>query len=235
MFISVITQILASIGGVTVLIAISAWCARTLTVHWLAKDLEAHKVRLKEDSDRELESARANLKRAAFEYETRFGRLHEEIVRAILEVYPPLHELYQAVLSYLSPTEFSTEPTKEDKLKIVAEKSKALNTAYVKNRILFPKNLYKQLDDFFTELSTSTNNFTFGLQRDKSGGTMLPGRDPWTEAMQAVQAKLKPLFDAMHDELQAVLGFQYIPQKQGLEPPSPIPPQPSPPKISDVG
>ena len=225
--ISALFTYIGTIGGAAALVAAFVWLTRTLIMHSLSKDLELYKTRLKEDADRELERTRNDLKRVAFEYETRFGRLHEEVVKAILEVYPPLHELYQAVLSYLAIMEWGGEPTKPEKLKIVAEKARLLNQLYTKNRILFPKRLYQQMDKFSLELSQSTNNFTFGLQREKSGRAILPDQDPWGDAMRAVQEKIKPLFDSMHDELQGVLGFPtYVVEKQGLEPPAPTtPPQ----------
>src|SRR5882724_11750633 len=96
-----VEEIIKVVGGAGVLIAIVAWITRTLVIHWLARDIEAHKVRLKQESDHELERAKNDLKRAAFQYETRFTRLHDEIVKAILDIYPRLFELYQSFLSYM--------------------------------------------------------------------------------------------------------------------------------------
>src|SRR5262245_46391955 len=127
-----IGQLLDWLGSGVVVAALFGglvWLLRTLVNHWLANDAEAYKAKLREASDQELERLRGEMKRAAFQYETRFSRLHEEMFKAIVEVYAPLHELYWSVRSYLAMFEMSDEPSKEQKLeatKAKAEEFKAL-------------------------------------------------------------------------------------------------------------
>lgn len=150
-----------------------------------------------------------DLRRNAFEFESRFGRLHEEVFKAIKEIYPPLRELHQAVLSYLSPVEWSGEASKDEKLQIVSEKAKTFDKLYQQRRILLPKHLYTRLDDFRDAVMQATNNFTFGRRREESGKSMKDEADAWGQAIQAVSDRINPLFEAMHDELQTILGFSH--------------------------
>jgi hypothetical protein len=200
-------EVLRTTTLAAILIAAIGFLARSLFAYWLDRDLERHKTKLEHQAQMEIAKTRNELRLVAFEYETRFSRLHEEIVRAILETYPPLRELYQAVGSYLSMFEWSGEPSKEEKLNQVSEKAKTFNQVYGRNRILFPKTLYKQLDEVCSALTRATNQFTSGLQREKKGVRIPDKYDHWLEAMNAMQDKIRPLFDAMHDEVQAILGF----------------------------
>ena len=208
-------HVLAVLGGTSGVLALIGFAIKKYVDHRMAKDFEAHKTKLKDESDREIERLRADYKRAAFHFETRFGRLHDEMVKALLVMYPRLVELHRSVLSYLATFEWSGAPTKDEKLIAVIEKSNAFDQVYLTNRILIPKAIRMHVDEFASALSHATNSFTRGLQREKAGMHAPNAPDYWEEAMNNVTDKIKPLFEKMEDSLQELLGFSDLPSEVG--------------------
>src|SRR5437879_2178317 len=108
-------QVLSALGGFGLLVALTSWIASKVVTQWQAKELERYKTQLKEQSDRSLEELKIDLKRASFAFETRFGRVHDQLLKAMTETYPSLVEIHLSVGSYLAMMEWGGEPSEEEK------------------------------------------------------------------------------------------------------------------------
>jgi hypothetical protein len=86
-------ELIKYLGSAVVLTGALAWLARSLTAHFLSRDLEAHKERLAAVSKQELARLNTQLRMVAKEHEIRFGKLHEKRAEAIIEVYLLLEKI----------------------------------------------------------------------------------------------------------------------------------------------
>ena len=105
------------LGGTVAAVAAVAWLARSLTAHILSKDLEHYKVALQAQNELELEKLRAELARQTLEHEIRFRRVDDKVAEVLADVYRHLFRLYESVSKYVKVVEWSSEPSKEEKLK----------------------------------------------------------------------------------------------------------------------
>ena len=71
-------------------LAALAFLARSIVLHWLSKDVELFKTRLAAESQRAVESLRAELTRESIEHRVRFEALHASQVAAIEALYGKL-------------------------------------------------------------------------------------------------------------------------------------------------
>lgn len=86
----VITTVLTTVGGGTVLLGAAAWLIKTGLKERLARDAEAFKTRLKSNADTEVERLKSSLQKTAFEHQVRFLKLHEKRAEVIAELYKRL-------------------------------------------------------------------------------------------------------------------------------------------------
>ena len=203
-------KLLGGIGGTAALVAVASWLAKNLALHFLKRDLEEHKQRLKDASERELERTKAELKQAAFQFETRYGRLHERAVNAIVAIFPALLALHNSVVRYVAALEDSRAPSKAEQLETVKEKSAEFQDLFRNNRILLPKGLYRQLDELNNLLLDTTNTYTRQQRREEKCVHTNAAGQPWDEAIKVMKEKIRPLLDRMHDEVQEIMGFSVL-------------------------
>jgi len=118
-----VEQLIAIIGGSTVLIGAVAWLTRSIIVHFLSKDIENYKMRLKAETDQKLEELRNSFRMRAFEHETRFLRLHEKRAEILAELYKKLVEAASAARVFVVPINLGTdEENDKQRYKVAMEK-----------------------------------------------------------------------------------------------------------------
>ena len=199
-------QLVTILGGTAMGVALLGYLSRKLLEHLMSKDVEKFKAELKATQDIEMERLRSDLKMQAFEHETRFRKLHENVARTIAETYPLLRRVFDSVSSLVSPIEMEGEPDKEEKMKIASDANRAFTEYFLSNRIYYPKKLYDKINDFHLLLVDNGRKFNRAYDRGKAGGE--PATEHWYEAFAGIRDKARPLFDDMHDDFQSILGFK---------------------------
>ncbi|MFL5330231.1 MAG: hypothetical protein ACJ8C4_15125 [Gemmataceae bacterium] len=198
------------LGGTAAFVVMGAWLTRSLVLHWLSKDIERHKSQLKYQADRDIDLVRNELRQAGFQFEKRFGFLHEQMAKTLIDCYPLLVDVKRSVQSYLSVMEWTGEPPKEEKLKLVREKVITFDEFFSKKRLLFPKHLATMIDETLDVAMGAIRDFRDGLERERSSRQTKDPMDHWSKAFATVREKIKPLFEAMDDEIQRLLGFEHM-------------------------
>lgn len=150
---------LVVIGGNTVLLAVFAWLAKSLTMHHFSKDLEVFKSNLKVDADAEMERIKHELSLGTIEHQVKFAKLYERRGEVIGKIYSLLVKTDRAVQMFRTTLSHEIVKTsEEDKKKIVQrvqEASSELYKYFDENRIYLPdcvcpaleklsKNVYSQ-------------------------------------------------------------------------------------------
>ncbi len=194
--------------------------ALTATVLWLTKTwigervkndikhqydqrLETHKAELKASQDVAIEQLKSDLRRTAYEHETRFAKLHDKRAEVVAGTYARLQELVNCVADYVKILGTTTDPPLEERRKHVDVAREAFGEYYRPNRVYLPRNTESQVDDFVTGLLRVARSFARGVEGGMDDRT---GRDSWGTADEWMESKAKPLLADLKVEFRRLLG-----------------------------
>jgi hypothetical protein len=149
-------QFLATLGGFAVVTAAVAWLTKALIAHWMSKDIENHKERLRTTTAKELEILRHDLATAAKEHEVTFSRLHEKRALVIQEFYAQINRLERA----LSDFEFSIAVVGDSSLTDPGLASD-LSEYYRNNRIFLTPDLCNMIDELIQSIRGPMVTYTY--------------------------------------------------------------------------
>lgn len=202
-------SILIAFGGNAVLLLVLGWLARSLGSQVLAKDLEKFKAELAAASSATMEHLKHELQRAALEHQVRFAKLHERRAEVIAELYGLLVEAHWASQSFISPAEWSGEPSKQEKYTAAMNKSADFYRFFDKNRIWLPEALCKQLEDFFQNIRSKVIEFGVYVAHDTGHGPAHFAKekmDIWIKAHEYFEKEIPGARAALEAELRGILG-----------------------------
>lgn len=145
-----LSQLLANVTIGATIIAAVAWVAKSIVKHLLTKDIDNYKTRLKAEADR-----------INFEHQVRFSRLHEKRAAVIAELYKKLVEMIRASGSFVSPAQWSGEPSKQEKWKIAFKAIMDFHNYYDQHKIYFTPAVCVKLDLMFNKVFDPVNQFSF--------------------------------------------------------------------------
>lgn len=144
-------ELIKYLGGMAIASAALAWLAKQIIVHFLSKDVEAYKVRLKAESDKEIESLKSKLQLLNQQQVIRYSKLHEKRAEIIWQLYQFLDDAVITGETIKGEYEFSHSLEIED-LDIPDLRERLANTAlklhkiFVENRLFFDKELCQNIE-----------------------------------------------------------------------------------------
>jgi hypothetical protein len=201
-----IAEFFGLLGGWAAVIAATVWIVKEAAKRWIDRDLEGYKHQLKQAADLQLEGFRHFLRHEAFRHEKRFGVLHEELFRALTEIYPSLYDFYLSLQSYVAWLESSAEPNKDEKLAIVSQRWKEFREVYKKRMILIPEGLHQKFDELMGAMRHTADDFTHGRRWEERG----KDTNYWSKAADDCKDKIKPLLDEVRAMVQKLLGHEAL-------------------------
>lgn len=136
------TMIVKALGVVGVGSTAIVYLAKVLASHLLSVNLEWYKKQLDTTREIEIERLKAELRKAAFEHETRFGRLHERRAEVVAELYARLVGAEQAVDDL--DDRFSDPSCRQH----VEEAIRSFSLYERENALYLPEELCRRLGDF---------------------------------------------------------------------------------------
>jgi len=203
-------QIVTILGSATILVAAVAWITRSVINHFLSRDVEAYKARVKADLDVSLVQFRSELEIRAQEHNIVFSKMHERRAQVITDLYERLVEAIWAASSFVSIFGFQGEPSKEEQYKAAMEKMGVFYRFFDKARIYLKQDLCKRIDDLFEKLRTPVIEYSTYIQfppqfsegeREKM--------DTWVKAWKKVsQDDVPAARNALEIELRKILGAE---------------------------
>ena len=194
-------QFAITLGGTVAAIAAVAWLARSIITHLLSKDVETYKARLKSESDLETERLRASLRRIAYEHEVTFNKLHSERAEVVKTLHAKLIDLISAVEGFVSPFEWANEPPKEEKRKLLAERSRDFTRFFEEHSILLSQDLYDKVREFLDKLLEPALQFAEATH-DEGSKRM----EVWQQSWVTVGKVAPTLKQQLRQEFRQVLG-----------------------------
>ncbi|WP_334191155.1 hypothetical protein DOP62_14040 (plasmid) [Synechococcus elongatus PCC 11801] len=143
------------IGSGTVFLAISGWFIRSITLHFLSRDIEKYKFDLKRENDREIEHYKALLNAENSKEQIKFSKLQERRSLIIEKTYKKIIDL-ESSEAYLTSliSEVKEDVEEYADLKRASDEFidsfLGLNSFLMKNAIYFPKNISNKIETFST-------------------------------------------------------------------------------------
>ena len=201
--------VLLAFGGNVALLAAVAWLARSLLQNWLTKDVERFKATLLNESGAATEKLRHGLSLVAVEHQVSFSKLHDRRAEVIAEAYGKLVEAYWSMENFVSPIEWSGEPTKLEKYQDAMTKARDYFRYFDKNRIFLPAELCSQLDEFLQGMRSKVVGFGVWLQMENQHPPEVTGSKKfaaWLEAGKYFEEEAPRARKLLEDELRKILN-----------------------------
>ncbi len=146
-------DVITTLGGNAVLLAVGAWLLKTLLTNRLALDVEKFKIQMKADADAEIERVKAFLIRAS--------RVHERQIEPLTRLYRHFLEA-QGYLQRMAATgRFSGEVSVEEYGRLCATAIASAHDELLQSRLLIPPDLARQCDAFFRTLFEGQSNLAY--------------------------------------------------------------------------
>ena len=218
--------ILGSVFASTVICGALGWLLRA----WISErlkgaikneydlKLELFKSELKAASDVQIAELKARLQIAASERSVQFSHIYSKSAETIAEVYSRLIAFGDAVAAYTSIIEYSTDPPKAERRKVVAEKFQDIQDYYKPRRIYLPRDLAEKIADFANGLFEISLEFKRGVEEGGDYRRGSPeGKDTWMEAHKYVHEHSVELIKSLEIEFQRELGILRLATDQQAE------------------
>ena len=190
-------ELLIGICSSSVLIFAIAWLTKSIIIHFLSKDIETYKIRLKAEVDKSL-----------IEHDEIFRRLHSKRAEIIAELYAKLSETMSATSSFLSIMEFAGEPNKNEKSKIAMEKIMDFSKYFDKQRIFLSESLCIKIVKFINEIRDSAIDFLVYMDVPEYDiETSKQKREVWVKAWKKISGKeISEIRKELENEFRKILG-----------------------------
>ena len=193
----------ASVGTTITLgsaaIAAVAWLARSLVLHFMSRDLDAHKIRLEEQA-----------KRVLLEHEVRYRDLHARRANVIADLYGLIADAASAAKRFLDPVAFGGEPDTQEKHKKLLSALGELFQQFDRNRIFLPEETCRRVDSLVEAIRKPTWDYAFYVWNPDAAQDDFEGKyDSWKTAWQSVSeedGKLAEARAALERDFRSILG-----------------------------
>jgi hypothetical protein len=204
--------IIGSIGGSAVLFGAMAWLIKCVVIHYLSKDIEEHKVRLKSESEKELLELKSTLERFLFEHQVRFSKLHARQAEKITEIHEKIYELQWAAADFLRNYPGSDNKERQRYLGIVDKKADEFQEYYLKNSIFFSEKICQQINNFIDYIYLSYIPLRIpvetGIESEESG------LEEWRKATDVLKKEIHDITISLKEKFREILGVIESDQKE---------------------
>ncbi|MGA2138909.1 MAG: hypothetical protein ABSH14_08620 [Verrucomicrobiia bacterium] len=192
----VVWGIVASLGGGAVIVfALSNWIGKVWADRLMASEKAKH--------DAALELLRADIRKAAFESEIRFSKLHEKRAEVIADLYSKLVEFVAAAEQFL----YGGASIDPEKHRLYVERQKEFYDTFNRNRIYFPTALCNALSDFIAELHRLTSEkYILGDYRPMTPEESKDWRTTLLDRWKAITVEVPKLKEQLTEEFRRLLG-----------------------------
>jgi hypothetical protein len=200
---------------VALVLVVIAYLGRKSIESFFATTTELRKVELNKD----LESYKAELSKAALSHQIRFSRLHNDRAEAILTMYEKLVVMEGAMMSLTAAVEFAGEPSKDEKLKTAMNTVQDFFNYFSRKEVLFDEGACKLM----SEISDSYWKATLRLGIMWSVGQLdnpnlvREKAATWEAAVRVVEERVPTMKRELKAELRTMLGSAEMPVPRSEE------------------
>jgi hypothetical protein len=139
------TDVAKTLGSTAIICAAIIFITKTFWSQLLARDLEGFKAKLENRNSVEIERLRSDLKRVAFEHETRYVKLHEKRAEILEELFKRLVRANEAFVARFRAGHFAGEPSIEDQTVSAAKAANEFLDWFSQNRLFIDDPIADQI------------------------------------------------------------------------------------------
>ena len=183
-------QLSSTLGNTVILCAMLGWLTRSIIIHWLSKDVEAHKLKLQKD----IEVYKLKLQTAANEYQLRFSNIQEKQIEAITQ----LHQALQQATIGFQRLKLLEEQENTAVAKRVTTASFNAMALFRLNELYFEDDLRLKIAELLAAICTYSSNYHDMKKSVQDTGNF--------EEWQKLEPKIQHLLRDLRKEFQRLLG-----------------------------
>lgn len=201
--------ILIAFGGNAALLAVLGVIGKSLLDKLIVRDTKQFETDLKAKSDAAIEHLKNELQLKTIEHQIRFSRLHEKRAEVIAELNGFFVEALWEAESFLSPIEWSGEPTKQEKHIAAMNKLSHLYRYFDKHRIYLPPELCGSLEKLVIEVRELVINFGVYVEYHEDSlndSTQKEKREAWSAGWKAIKNQVPLARQSLENEFRSLLG-----------------------------
>ena len=143
--------------------------------------------------------------RDKLEHEVRFKKVYDQMSDTLIKLAPMLMKATKDFRSFINDLEWSDAPSKLDQWKTAATSYNETRAFLHDNRLLIPKPIFNQADEFVKALKAMIDKYSSAKRRTESRQDGEPYQNYTAIAEEALKA-LEPRYLAIHDAMQTYLG-----------------------------
>lgn len=201
-------ELIKYLGGMAIASAALAWLAKQIIVHFLSKDVEAYKVRLKAESDKEIESLKSQLQLLNQQQLIRYSALHEKRAEAIQRLYSLLDtatvEAHVLKEFYILPQSRNTKIMETTYSEQLANSAKELQRVFMGNQLYFGTEICRILLGTIGQLHICT----FIHEDISKMSASAPESKKRIKEWEALEEKIAESKNALADEFRKLIGSE---------------------------
>jgi hypothetical protein len=176
-----------------------AFVVKSVINHYLAKDIENYKIKIKNEFDR-----------IAFEHQIRFSQLHEKRGLIIEEINDLLCEAIRAAGDFASPVEMEGEKTKQEKSQIAWNAVMDFYRYFNKKKIFLSEDTCEKIEKLYLEIRNPVHDFSYFVNTRHEDAFIYKGKfDAWMRAWDSIdQNEVPAARKALETEFRKLLGSE---------------------------
>jgi len=196
-------DIIKTIATNTVFLTVLGFVAKSIYGQILSKDLKKFEIELQATHNIETEKLRSALSKTAFEYQTRFARLHEKRADILADFYKKLVEV-ERVFGHFVIGIKPGQPVSDEKAKNILGLVSFLWDYFEENRIYFEPNTCEKVFRLLQELNGVWGVSMFAQVED--GLTEQQKADAWQRGWKSISNSVPELRRDIENDFRKLLG-----------------------------
>jgi hypothetical protein len=195
-----ILELLKTLGTTAIVVAALAWLTKSIVTHFLSRNIEAYKLELKRESDKEIVEVKSHLKIAALERQIIFSRLHEKRAKIVAKSYALIHEAYLRAFAMGSHLSDSGSPAPKEMAEAVFNACVTFTEYFQHRRIYFSEEVSNKMDRFVSRIEELRRT----PDEDRIFNVFM-GHDGFKK-LDIVIAQLPPIMKLIEKDFRTLLG-----------------------------
>lgn len=153
-----------------------------------------------------LDRAKFEIDAKKLEHEVRFKKVYDKVSEILIQLAPMPMKATKAVSRFVNEVEWSDASPKADQWKDVANSYNETRAFLHDNRLLIPKPIFNEVDEFVKSLKSIIDKYQSGRRNAdrKSDGNQI---EDYTANAQNALKELEPRYNAIHEAMQTYLGI----------------------------
>lgn len=195
---ALLVQAVELLGGVAGIVAISAYCAKKATDHFLAREAEKFKADLARDNQIEIERIKGELQRQHITHQVRFSKLHESQSAVLDEGFRKLSAIHTSFSALVSPLAEMKLASPDEQWNAYLASVKEFGAHIQSSELYYPTNLYGQMLRYVVTVGMIATEYQQAPAEERH----------FQGVIERVMREVVPIYKSIHAECQRLLGIE---------------------------